>query len=406
MMNQNSSPAEEFVAEIRSALASLHDTVALEQHPLTRRIPFIAETPHLSRGQALSRVLRRAIAALEPGPGVPLNAPEARAYQILRRHYIARQNMVKITAELNIGERHGYRELRRATESLAEIVARWASDSSSDESSTQGLDESVRREVELLARANYQEVDLAELMASVLESVQPLAAARGCALRMVTDGTEFHVTAPRVMLRQAMLNLLSHIIHGQGQESPLVRLFRSDTEALVEFSYIPLVAPEQVGPEQPYAIARQLLDSLGIPWARQDTPDGTCCVTLRIPLVQQHTVLIIDDNEGLIRLFQRYLRHQPYVVTGAHDTQDAMEAAERLQPDVIILDVMMPDQDGWEVLHALRRLESGCRARIIICSIIHDPQLADALGADAFLHKPVDQLHLLQTLEDVLAPRV
>jgi len=69
---------------------------------------------------------------------------------------------------------------------------------------------------------------------------------------------------------------------------------------------------------------------------------------------------------------------------------------DRIHPDVVILDVMMPDRDGWEVLQTLRRSKAGSEARVLVCSIINDPQLAKALGADGFLHKPVDRASLLQ----------
>ena len=76
----------------------------------------------------------------------------------------------------------------------------------------------------------------------------------------------------------------------------------------------------------------------------------------------------------------------------------------RVRPDVVILDVMMPDRDGWELLQTLRTHEPEKATRVIICSVIKDPDLAFALGADGFLHKPVDRAQLLQALEAAFSP--
>ena len=76
---------------------------------------------------------------------------------------------------------------------------------------------------------------------------------------------------------------------------------------------------------------------------------------------------------------------------------------DRIHPDVVILDVMMPGRDGWEVLQTLRRSEAGAEARVLVCSIINDPQLAKALGANGFLHKPVDRASLLQALDRLIS---
>ena len=400
------SPGEIPISEVRSALGSLNDPVRLEQHPLAGRISFIAQAPGVSQGQALARVLRRAIVALEPGPGVPPSAPEARPYQILRRHYIAGQTMSRIALELDIGERHGYRELRSAVEALARVIAQWAETADEEAASDSGDPahaNGIRREVERLSSANCQDVDLRQLLSDAIASIRPLADANDidvalhCALSL-------HVAAPRVLLRQAMLNLLSHLVRVHCGRSLLVHVHGTAQDAVVRFHCLLESPATDLAPEQPYGIAVQLLASLGLQLEREDRlSDRSTLLSIRVPLAEQHAVLIVDDNQALIRLFRRYLRHQRYVVYGVADEGEALAALERFRPEVIILDVMMPDRDGWEVLQSLRRTEPGRQARVIICSVISDPQLAQALGADAFLHKPVDQITLLETLDRVLA---
>jgi len=161
--------------------------------------------------------------------------------------------------------------------------------------------------------------------------------------------------------------------------------------------------PKVLGSGQPYAVALQLLETLNVAWNREDSPDGTARISVHIPLAKKHSILVVDDNPGLIRLFERYLHGRSYRLFSATTIAEAWELMARTQPEVVILDVMMPQRDGWELLETLRQRETNRKTRVLICSIINDPDLAAALGADAFLHKPVDQLSLLRALDSLLS---
>jgi putative two-component system response regulator len=74
------------------------------------------------------------------------------------------------------------------------------------------------------------------------------------------------------------------------------------------------------------------------------------------------------------------------------------------RPDLIILDVMMPSMDGWQVLRSLKQNPATKSTPIIICSVLREPELAISLGAISYLIKPVDRLELLATLERIIHP--
>jgi len=390
-----------YLAELRSALSHFHDLAYLENHPLARKLSLVAQAPDLSRGQLLRRMLHLAIDALDPGPGTPPSAPEARPYQLLRGRYILQQSMIELASQLNISRRQAYRDLRRALEALAQILR----DSEITEgpfSSHEALPSAmarVRAEVSRLQSVSQQNVDLVELVSQAIQSAQRLGQDRGVEIQFLPEAERVPILVNRVMLRQAILNLLSHIVQAhRGASPPLVRLSRAGGVAKLRFRYVPERFPEDTLPEHPYGVALQLLDSMGCEWQSQGLPQGGVEMTISFPLVRVRRLLIIDDNKGLIRLFERYLEGHPYQVYGATQASEALELITQVKPDMVILDVMMPNQDGWEVLEALRRTEEGRRALVIICSIINDPQFAFALGADGFLHKPVDRVTLLQTL--------
>ncbi|MDI7276359.1 MAG: response regulator [Anaerolineae bacterium] len=397
---------EELIADLHSALAHLDDPPYLENHPLVNRLSFVATAPELSRGQALRRALRLAIAALDPGASTTGGAIEARCYQVLYRWAVAREGMVAVAASLGISRRQAYRDLRQATEALAQVLGSTAIGSVPERplagARRLGPEVQIRDELERLSRITDRDVDLARLVADAVESAGHLARERGLEIRLEADAADLHVAANRVMLRQAVLNLLSHAISVQREGAIDVQFARAGRSATIQVTYRPQASPSTPERNSPYEIADQILRSLGIPWASSTTEDGAACIRIQVPLSQERTVLIVEDNEGVILLFRRYLQDHPYRVFGASSGDQALKLMDQLQPDVVILDVMMPEQDGWEVLQMLRSRPSSARARFVVCSIINDPGLASALGADAFLNKPVDRASLLQVLAAAL----
>ncbi|MCS7062316.1 MAG: response regulator, partial [Anaerolineae bacterium] len=78
-----------------------------------------------------------------------------------------------------------------------------------------------------------------------------------------------------------------------------------------------------------------------------------------------------------------------------------LRIAEETTPAAIILDVMMPEVDGWQILQELRRRPLTARTPIIICSVFNNPALALSLGATRYLLKPVRRDDVLRVLAEV-----
>ena len=76
------------------------------------------------------------------------------------------------------------------------------------------------------------------------------------------------------------------------------------------------------------------------------------------------SILVVDDEEAIVQLLTTVLRYEGFEVESAADGRAALRAAERFRPDLIMLDVMLPDLDGFEVY---RRIAAG-RARSRCCS--------------------------------------
>jgi PAS domain S-box-containing protein len=108
-------------------------------------------------------------------------------------------------------------------------------------------------------------------------------------------------------------------------------------------------------------------------------------------------VLIVDDEVPARELLASYLEPECRVAM-AESGAEALKEAQRLRPDAITLDVMMPGSNGFETLVALRKTPETANIPVIILSIVDQKQLGFALGAADYLIKPVRKPMLLQTI--------
>jgi len=116
-------------------------------------------------------------------------------------------------------------------------------------------------------------------------------------------------------------------------------------------------------------------------------------------------VLVVDDEPGNVALLQAHLEAEGYQVMTAYRGEEALEKAFAQQPDLVLLDVLMPGPDGFEVC---RRLKADPRTQfvpVVIITALQEPKdkIAGAeAGADDFLTKPFDRMELLARVRNLL----
>jgi DNA-binding response OmpR family regulator len=119
-------------------------------------------------------------------------------------------------------------------------------------------------------------------------------------------------------------------------------------------------------------------------------------------------ILLVDDEPNIIMALEYTLRKNNYDIFIARDGREAIVLSEKLQPDLIILDIMMPKVDGYEVLEYLRQHEVlRHKTQTIIISAKQkksDVQKALSLGAKEYIEKPFSMKKLLNTVTDLLTP--
>jgi CheY-like chemotaxis protein len=117
------------------------------------------------------------------------------------------------------------------------------------------------------------------------------------------------------------------------------------------------------------------------------------------------SILIVDDNDDIRFLIGRHLRTD-FDVAEVNGGPAALTYLEQNDaPDLIVLDVQMPQMDGWEMLRALRADERTANVAVVMCTVKaspHDVARAAELGADGYVIKPFSLTELMQVVHGAL----
>jgi len=118
-------------------------------------------------------------------------------------------------------------------------------------------------------------------------------------------------------------------------------------------------------------------------------------------------ILVVDDLLDNCFLLQTILESEGYLVEVADSGQAALESIVSNPPDLVLLDVMMPEMNGFEVTRRLRQNPSLPFIPILLVTGYSEPTPADGfdVGADGFIRKPIDFDDLLHQIRTILLPR-
>lgn len=113
-------------------------------------------------------------------------------------------------------------------------------------------------------------------------------------------------------------------------------------------------------------------------------------------------ILIIDDDEGLVEVLVKYLSGFGFEVASAHTPSKGMEEALKTEPDLLILDVMLPEQDGFSFLKELRKTSDLPVIMLTARGDLTDRVVGLELGADDYLPKPFEPRELVARIQTIL----
>jgi CheY-like chemotaxis protein len=122
------------------------------------------------------------------------------------------------------------------------------------------------------------------------------------------------------------------------------------------------------------------------------------------------TILLVEDDKQNYEMMMRRLRRRDYAVELATDGEAAVEKARSVDPDLILMDIKLPEMDGYEATRAIRRFPEGRGADIPVIALTahafkEEESKAHAVGCDGYHAKPVSLIQLVEQMEDLMDQR-
>ena len=113
-------------------------------------------------------------------------------------------------------------------------------------------------------------------------------------------------------------------------------------------------------------------------------------------------ILVVDDEKKIVEIVRAYLEREGYEVSAAYDGKSALEAVKRMPPDLVVLDLMLPQISGWDVCRALRADSNIPIIMLTARDDVTDKIVGLELGADDYMTKPFDPKELVSRVKAVL----
>jgi signal transduction histidine kinase/DNA-binding response OmpR family regulator len=280
---------------------------------------------------------------------------------------------------------------------------------------------------------------VAEMLADVQATIEPLVAKNRNRLVVDVQGDLGEMRSDQTKVRQNLFNLLSNAAKF-SHDAQIVLIARREPAAegdwltfVISDTGIGMTAEQVERLFQPFsqadasttrhyggtglglAITRHFCRLLGGDVTVESTPGQGSRFTIRLPaeyqaleltlagarrnVARHSTVLVIDDEAATQEWYDRELSSRGYEVLHALGGQEGLRLARSERPDAVILDIIMPDMDGWAVLRAMKVDPDLRSLPVILVTILGDRDMGYALGAAEFLTKPVDGDQLYGTLK-------
>ncbi len=390
-----------FTQIVHDAYAHLYDRAALLDHPLARRL-FGATSG--SSAERLHRTLIDALEWLRPLGTETHDYAAWRRYRHLQLRYLEGATPERIARELGVSPRQARRDHTQALDELARLL--WQRLNPLGPAEPPVLPKRAPNlEAELskvLASATTTPNRLDDLLRSVVATAGPLARDNCVEISLVVEPDLPLVETNRPVLRELLLTLLAEAVVENPGTTLEIRASRGPDTVDV------LLRCNALDPDRRELVTRACLEVTrrlarsqnGViePVAIRPGEAAGPAVCLRLAASRAQTLLLVDDNPDVGLLYRRYLADSPFRLVQARSPERALRLARELRPDVVILDVLLPSSDGWEILQALQADSTTAAIPVIISSVLPDHALARSLGVRDFLPKPVTRDALLAVL--------
>jgi CheY-like chemotaxis protein len=397
----------DFLTELDHAVQNLYDPAVLRKSRLGEMVGLDVQ----ASPARLRQILLDEIEALKPKSAIGAESKAWRTYRVLLHRYVEQFPRSDVARTLGLSIRQLTREDSRALRVLSDHLWSRYVDAAGRDRATGGTDTdtaalnsgpSQEQELEWLRSSLPNEaIDVQETIEAVVRTVSPLMQALGVRAELRALPVPA-VAGQGSTLRQALLDVMTACIHAVPHGSLTI-----DTEAAAQQVRIVVQAnavetlecPLDEQQAEGLDMARRLLTLMGGVLAVSPSGGQNCAVTLSLALAEQVAVLIVDDNADTVQLFRRFVAGTRYPFHSCSEPGQALQVARDVRPQIIVLDVMLPGVDGWQLLQQLREHPATRHIPVILCSILPEERLALTLGAAAYLRKPVSRKDFLAALD-------
>lgn len=121
--------------------------------------------------------------------------------------------------------------------------------------------------------------------------------------------------------------------------------------------------------------------------------------------MEKNRILVVEDEESLLKLESILFTSKGYQVTGVRGGKEALASIAEQAPDLIVLDLMLPDMDGFEVCRHIKENEATRAIPVVMLTAkksSRDLEHGKQVGADAYITKPFKSVKVLEVIEDLL----
>jgi len=406
---------EEFLKQLRDDLTHLYEADHLRASPLAS---LFGVANRFDTSTALRNIFTESIQSLKPKDDTLSCSRAWWVYDSLFCCFVQQLTQQVVADQLAISPRQLRRGQRTALEALADQL--WERfnletklprvETTADDSDAHAVKAGLGMSEELAWLKDTpvdKPTDLNDALLAALDLLNPLATQHRVRLETETTDALPGLAVHPVALSQILISLLSVAISRTTGGHVRIAARRLSWEIEIDVQGTEALAGDQPISDDDVAAldtARQLLQLCGgtLPiWEAEQAFSAK----VRLPALDQLPVLVIDDNPDTLPLLQRYTTGTRYRLVSTRDPEQALPLAESISPQIIVLDVMMPQVDGWKVLGRLRQHPLTGHIPIVVCTILAQEALALSLGASAFVRKPVTRQAFLGALDDQTAKK-
>ena len=350
------------------------------------------------------KAMVEAIHAMRPDASVPDDAAIRRYHQLLCLRYVEGLTQEATAERMGISTRY-LRDIQRlSVQALAtHMLEKLAREAQSDEppASTSQI---ARELVSLEQTAPRLTASVGESLRGALSLVQMLECMRSVHVELVNINAETALAIHPSALKQVLVRGLEEL----GRRMPSGRISVSTEREAPELGSSLQIAMKATPamPDGVYDLA--LMDDILTPHGgsvRISHGITETVLDIAVPTAEPARVhvLVVDDNDDLVTFYRAYAIGTVYDIEQVREGGAALPFAASHPLDLIVLDVMLPDMDGWELLIQLRDHPLTRATPVVVCSVIRDEELAHALGAVGHVPKPVGRRAFLSALNQAMA---